>query len=181
MNSIASRRDFPLGPLAPWTWPALLGLWVVLLLIAFLGGTHVQSPANPVPWWVVVLFATALVPAGLLSMLAHRQISIEGDMLLVAGALLFARKVPIGDLALDKARILDLDEHTEYKPMLRLFGFSFPGLTVGTCILRNRSRAFCLLTAQSRVLLLPQRNGRLILVSPEKPQALLDALRDTVA
>ena len=177
MKSVASRRDFPLGPLAPWTWPALLGLWVVLLLVAFLGGTHVQSPTNPVPWWVVVLFATALLPAGLLSMLAHRQVSIEGDTLLVAGALLFARKVPIRELALDKARVLDLDEHTEYKPMLRLFGFSFPGLTVGTCILRNRSRAFCLLTAQPRAVLLPQRNGKLILVSPEKPQALLDALR----
>ena len=60
--------------------------------------------------------------------------------------------------------------------MLQLFGFSFPGLTVGTCILRNRSHAFCLLTAQPRVVLLPQRNGKLILVSPEKPQALLDAL-----
>ena len=66
MQSVASRRDFPLGPLAPWTWPALLGLWVVLLLVAFLGETHVQSPTNPVPWWIVVLFGTALLPAGLL-------------------------------------------------------------------------------------------------------------------
>ncbi|MCR6495794.1 PH domain-containing protein [Thermomonas sp. S9] len=177
MKQAASKQEFPLAPMAPWTWPALLGLWALLLLFAFLGGTHVQSPTNPVPWWVVVPFGTALVPAGLLSMLAHRQISIEDNRLLVAGALLFARKVAISDLALDKARILNLDEHTEYKPMLRLFGFNFPGLTVGTCLLRNRSRAFCLLTSQPQALLLPQRNGGLILVSPEKPQALLDALR----
>ena len=177
MTPRASQRDFPLAPLAPWTWPALLGLWIALLLFAFLGGSHVQSPANPVPWWIVVLFGTALVPAILLSMLAHRQIRIEGGVLLVAGGLLFARKVPIADLALDKARILNLDEHTEFKPMLRLFGFSFPGFTVGLCMLRNRSRAFCLLTARPQALLLPQRNGKLVLVSPDKPQALLDALR----
>ena len=136
MKSVASRRDFPLGPLAPWTWPALLGLWVVLLLVAFLGGTHVQSPTNPVPWWVVVLFATALLPAGLLSMLAHRQVSIEGDTLLVAGALLFARKVPIRELALDKARVLDLDEHTEFRPVLKTNGYSLPGFHAGNFRLR---------------------------------------------
>lgn len=177
MQPVATKRDFPLAPLAPWTWPVVLGLWIVLLLFAFLGGTHEQAPANPVPWWLVIVFGTALVPAMLLSMLAHRQVRIEGDALLVAGALLFARKVPISELALDKARVLNLEEHTEFRPMLRLFGFGFPGFTVGLCLLRNRRRAFCLLTARTQAVLLPQRDGKLILVSPEKPQALLDALR----
>lgn len=179
MKPVTAKRDFPLAPLAPWTWPIPLGLWIVLLLFAFLGGTHEQSSSNPVPWWIVVLFGTALVPAGLLSMLAHREIRIEGGTLVVAGGLLFARKVPIGELILDKARVMNLDEHTGFKPMLRLFGVSLPGFTAGLCMLRNRSRAFCLLTTRTRVLLLPQRNGKLVLISPENPQALLDALLES--
>lgn len=173
----AAPRNFLLAPLQPWTWALLAALWMVLLLVAFLSGPHQQSPDNPVPWWVVVVFGTALLPAGLLSALAHRDIRIEGDRLVVAAAIVFARKVPLGELALDKARVLDLDEHTEYKPMLQLGAFSFPGFNAGRYLLRNRSRAFCLLTRRQRVLVLPQRDGRLLLLSPEKPQGLLDALR----
>ena len=159
------------------TWPLLLGLWVVLLLAAFLTSPHQQPPHNPVPWWLPIVFGTALLPAGLLSMLVHRTISIKGDTLEVAGALIFSRKLPVAGLALDKARVLNLDEHTEFKPMLQLGGFALPGFNAGYYLLRNRSRAFCLLTAHRNVLLLPQRDGKFILLSPEKPQVLLEALR----
>lgn len=177
MKRTAPKRSFPLAPLHQGVWGLTLALWVALLLFAFFGGTHQQSPDNPVPWWVVVLFGTALVPAGLLSALAHREIQIEGDTLLVAAALIFARKVPISDLVLDKARVLNLDEHSEFKPMLQLGGFGLPGFRAGHYLLRNRRLAFCLLTTRRNVLLLPQRDGKLILVSPDKPQVLLDALR----
>lgn len=177
MKRVAPRRNFPLAPLQPWTWALLAALWIALLLVAFLGGPRQQSPANPVPWWVVVVFGTALLPAGLLSTLAHREIRIEGDRLVVAAALVFARKVPLGELALDRARVLDLDEHTGYRPMLQLGAFSFARFNAGRYLLRNRQRAFCLLTDRRRVLVLPQRDGRLLLLSPEQPQVLLDALR----
>jgi Bacterial PH domain len=172
-----SRQGFPLAPLPRMTWPLLLGLWVLLLLAGFLASAHQQSPHNPVPWWLVIIFGTALLPAVLASALAHRTITMEGHTLEIAGGLLFSRKLPVTDLALDKARVLSLDEHTEFKPMLQLGGFDLPGFKVGNYLLRNRKRAFCLLTARRNVLLLPQCDGKLILVSPEKPQALLDALR----
>ncbi|HEY5970824.1 MAG TPA: hypothetical protein VIT22_02440 [Pseudoxanthomonas sp.] len=178
MKHIVPQWNFPLAPLKRWTWALLAALWVVLLLVAFLGGSHQQSPDNPVPWWVVVLFGTALVPAGLLATLAHREIRIEGDKLVVEGALLFTRKLAVSELALDKARVLNLDEHIEYKPMLQFGGIGLPGFRAGHYLLRNRSRAFCLLTARDNVLLLPQRDGKFILISPEKPQVLLERLRE---
>lgn len=171
------RQAIPLVPLPAWVWALPAVLWVALVLLAFLSGPHAQSPANPVPWWVVLLFGTALFPAALLSTMAHRDISIKGDRLEVSGALLLARKVAVDDLALDRARILDLDEHIELKPMLPLGAFSLPGLKVGHYLLRNRTRAFCLLTSRQRVLVLPLRDGKPpFLLSPEHPQALLDAL-----
>lgn len=173
----APRQDFPLAPLHRGTWALLAALWVALLLVAFLGGPHQQPPANPVPWWVVVLFGTALLPAGLLATLVHREIHIQGDTLVVAAAIIFARKVPIRDLALDQARVLDLDEYTGFKPLLPLGGFTFPWFNAGHYLLRNRSRAFCLLTDRQRVLVLPRRDGRTMLLSPEHPQALIEAMR----
>ena len=177
MEHVVHKRNFPLAPLQPWTWALLAALWLALLLVAFLSASHQQSPDNPVPWWLVVVFGTALLPVGLLSTLAHRDIRLEGDKLVVAAAILFVRKVPVGELALDQARVLDLAEHTGYKPMLQLGGFSFPGFNAGRYLLRNRSRAFCLLTSRRKALLLPRRDGRLLLLSPEKPHDLLDALR----
>ncbi len=173
----ASERVFALAPLQRLTWSLPLGLWVVLLLAGFLTSSHQQPPHNPVPWWLMIVFGTALLPAGMLSMLAHRTISIQGDTLEVAGALIFSRTLPVAELVLDKVRVLNLDEHTEFKPMLQLGGFALPGFSAGHHLLRNRNRAFCLLTARRNVLLLPQRDGKFILVSPEKPQALLEALR----
>ena len=177
MKQAAQRRAFQLAPLQHSIWLLLVALWVSLMLVAYLGGPHQQSAANPVPWWLVVPFATALLPVGLGVTLTHRSIAIEGDRLLVAAALIFARKVPVGELDLDRARVLSLDERTELKPMLQLGGFTLPGFNAGHYLLRNRSRAYCLLTDRQRVLVLPRRDGRLLLLSPEQPQALLDALR----
>ncbi len=177
-----SQRKFPLAPLQPWVWAVPFALWAALLLLAFVTGSHEQSPHNPVPWWLVVVFGTALLPAGLVTGLAHREVGINGDALEASGGLFFARKVPASELALDQARILALDEHTELKPLLQLFGFSLPGFKVGHYLLRNRSRAFCLLTSRQRVLHLPLRNGKpALLLSPEHPQALLDALRSSAS
>lgn len=173
----APKQAFPLVPLQAMTWALPAILWVLLLLVAFGFGPHGQSPHNPVPWWLVVLFGTALLPAGLWSTLAHREIHLESDKLVVAAAILFARKVPVDELALDQARILGLDEHTGLKPLLQLGGFSFPGFNAGHYLLRNRSRAFCLLTSRERVLVLPLRDGKSqLLLSPAQPQALLNAL-----
>ena len=77
-----------------------------------------------------------------------------------------------------QARIVDLAEHTGYRPMLGLNRFGLPTYRAGHYLLRNRKRAFCLLTATDRVLVLPQRDGRVLLLSPERPRELLDRLRE---
>ena len=168
-------------PLHRGTWALLLALWLGLLLLALAGEPHVQSPANPVPWWLVTLFGTALLPAGFLAALLHRDIRLEGDTLVVSAALCFVRKVRVRDLALEQARVVNLGEHTGFKPLLALGGLTFPWFNAGHYLLRNRSRAFCLLTHRERVLVLPQRDGKTLLLSPRHPQALIEALRSLPA
>lgn len=175
------KQEFPLAPLHRSAWLVLVVLWVILMLVAYLVPDHQQSATNPVPWWLVIPFATALPVVGPWVMLLHRRVRIEDRRLVVEGALFFSRKVAVADLELEKARVLELDEHTEFKPMLQLGGFGFPHFRAGHYLLRNRSRAFCLLTNRDRVLVLPGHDGKFILLSPENPQALLSRLHEVAA
>ena len=172
------KQEFPLAPLRRSAWLPLVATWIVLMLLAYLVPDHQQPASNPVPWWLVIPFATALPVVGPWVMLLHRHVRIDGDKLEVETAIFFSRKLSVTELALDKARVLSLEEHTGFKPMLQLGGIGLPGFRAGHYLLRNRSRAFCLLTAWDKVLLLPQHDGKFILLSPDQPQALLARLRE---
>ena len=174
--SRTDTRDFAVIPPSPALYWAMLAIWLAVTALVLLRTDAGAWHADPVPWWLVPPFATALLVIGPLIWLSHRCIAIEGGQLLVSAGLC-SRKQAIAGLALDRARIVDLDEHVELKPMLQLFGFGLPGYKTGHYLLRNRARAFCLLTDRQRVLVLPLRDGKLILLSPAQPQALLDALR----
>lgn len=48
----------------------------------------------------------------------------------------------IAELQLDQARVIDLNERTEYKPRWKTNGYSVPGFHSGHYRLRNRDKAF---------------------------------------
>jgi hypothetical protein len=108
----------------------------------------------------------------------RRQIVLRDGVLDVTAAM-FRRKLPITAFDLDKALVVNLDERKEWRPFLKSGGFGIPGLSAGW--FRNRSfvKMFCLLTVRSHVLVLPELTGGATLLSAERPQQLLDALRET--
>lgn len=171
-------RDFPLAPLARRTTWFLPALWLLIVAVAYLTPPAQPAATEPVPAWLITPFACALLLIGPFILLQYRRIRVEDGALHVMAASVFTRTTAIQDLDLQQARIVNLDEHREYRPWLRLFGMSLPGFTAGHCLLRNRARAFCLLSDRERVLVLPQRDGRYLLLSPERPQALLSQLRE---
>lgn len=85
--------------------------------------------------------------------------------------------VAYADLQLDNARVVDLAERTEYKPMLKLNGTGLTRFKGGWYLLRDRSRAFVAITGGPRVLWIPTSKTYSLLLQPSQPQALLDALR----
>ncbi|MFT3762583.1 MAG: PH domain-containing protein [Pseudoxanthomonas sp.] len=172
-----TTQEFAVVPPSPALYWFFAALWLALTTLVLLRTDASGWHADPVPWWLVPPFACALLVVGPMIWVLHRRISIKDGSLVVAAGI-GSRKQAIAGLALDKARILDLDEHTGFKPMLRLFGAGLPGYRTGHYLLRNRARAFCLLTCNERVLVLPQLDGKLILLSPENPQALLEKLRE---
>ena len=175
MATSNTARDFPLAPLQSMVWPLAILLMLVLpvaIVIAATFGSGQPMPGSAVAALSVVL----LLMLAALALLKRRRITLEDGVLVVA-ATFYTRKTAVTALDLAQARIASLDEHTEFRPGMKTNGYALPGFQAGHFRLRNRAKAFCLLTTQQRVLILPQRDGAFLLLSPERPQALLDALR----
>ena len=168
-------RDFPVAAVNPWS---LLWIWIPLIVPIFIvihSRAQATVLANVAASGFLVLFLLAL-GAALTWLYGRRHIGLQGRELRIT-ATLYRKRVPVDVLDLANARIVDLAEHTDLRPLLKTNGFGMPGFAAGHFRLRDMRKAFCLLTDRSRVLVLPLRDGTLLLLSPEKPQDLLQQLR----
>lgn len=149
--------------------------WLLLgpILLAAAIGIVIAAREEPRTMFALPLL---LLPAMLLTAIFRRRRVMLRDGELVVHAGLNSCRVALDALDLEHARIVDLAEHTELRPLLKTFGTSLPGYHGGHFRLRDRGRAFVLLTGARRVLLVPERSGRRLLLGVEKPQVLLDAL-----
>ncbi|PZO05982.1 MAG: hypothetical protein DCF27_13270 [Lysobacteraceae bacterium] len=118
----------------------------------------------------------AVLTLGMVLPMWRREATFDGKHLRVK-ATFYTRQAPLSDFDLDQARVVDLREHTELKPLLKTNGVGMPGLLAGHFRLRDRRKAFCLVTDPSKVLALPHADGRIWLLGLEHPQAVLDILR----
>ena len=162
-------------PVYSWMLMVVLGGLLPLSIIGalWLSGRQAQM-SGVVPALVVV----PLVLAGLLLAMKRRAVELRDGMLDVRAAL-FRHRVAVAQLDLARARIVDLGERTELRPVIKTGGMSVIGFDAGRFRLRDHfGKAFCLLTDRRRVLWLPYRDGKdQLLLSLAQPQALLDALR----
>lgn len=141
-------------------------------------GIAMAAREQPAAWWMtLVLVACVALIAG---SLARRRVTLDGDRLIIAAGLNGTR-VAVADLDLAAARIVDLKAEPALRPGHKTFGTQMPGYHAGHFRLRNRGRGFVLVTDTRKVLVLPERGGRTLLLSLQRPQALLDALADVAS
>ena len=74
-------------------------------------------------------------------------------------------------IELERARIIDLEERIELLPGRMTLGASLPGYQTGWFRTRQWGKGFYLLTERRRVLWLPTRSGKSLLLSLERPDA----------
>lgn len=153
---------------------------ILLLPVGIVAAVTVSVARSELATVVWLLPLLALVAIIMWMSWSRRSVTIGDGMLRVrAGVHSFI--TPLAAVDADAARTVDLDEHTELRSLVMTFGTSPPGLQMGHFLLRDRGRAFLLLTARRKVLLLPTRDGRRLLLSLEHPQRLLEALSDAAA
>lgn len=162
----------PLRKQSVATLSVILALLPLGALYAFTSG-QIEPEALRIAqaFFFVLLPAAILIPA-----LRRRAVQFEGTTLTVKSAF-HTRRREVSELDLDAARVVDLNDETSFRPILRMFGFSLIGFHAGHYLLRNRKRAFALLTRLEHTLVLPEQDGKLILLSLERPQHLIDDLR----
>ena len=172
-----SYRNFAIGPFGKAAvWFAVGFGTLVPLAVAGIGIVAARkSGADPVG----LLAMQALVAVAILAVLLpmwRREVAFDGKHVRVK-ATYYSRLAALSDFDLGRARVVDTREHTEFKPALKTNGLALPGYWAGHFRLRDRRKAFCLVTDPSKVLALPHADGRVWLLSFEHPQAVLDILR----
>lgn len=182
-----SRLQLEPAPGSARIW--LFGLYVVLpLVITSFALAFAMAPdslqrlgaGNPAATWFAVLGGLAMLTLGLwaiLDRLLRRHHMVLGAKALEVKTGFNRCQVAYVELKLDEARVLDLGERTEFKPMLKLNGTGLPGFRSGWYLLRDRSRAFVAITGGPRVLWIPTRKSHALLLQPQQPQVLLETLR----
>lgn len=107
---------------------------------------------------------------------SRHRLTLADDALEIATTF-YRRRLPMSELRLDEARVVDLDERTELRPMLKTNGAGLPGFKSGWFRLRNRNKALVAMAGGKRVAWIPTRAGYDLLLQTHSPQALLDELR----
>jgi len=173
-------------------------LWIVLpLLAAFVACLYAQlykAPAGA-PWIEVTLsppwfrmggsaawslIVIAVLAVGLGAAFFRRRVELAGNVLDVRSTM-YRRRVPVAQLRLDQAEVVDLQRDRRYGIRVKTNGYSMPGFYSGHFRLQGGGKGFALVTDRARVLALPVSDGSTLLLSVDRPQALLDALRKVAA
>lgn len=162
---------------APAPARRLLWLWIPLLLVAGLMiGTALDAPERSHTELVITLPFLGLLATVLTWAYTRRRITLHEGTLEVLSTF-YRKRVPVSAMRLDEARIIDFAEHGRFKPARKTNGYGMPGFQSGHYRMADRSKAFCLITDSSRVLHLPLRDGSALVISPDRPRALVDALQ----
>lgn len=169
-------------------------LWIVLpLLAAFVACLYAQLYKTPAsaPWIEVTLsppwfrmggsaawslLVIAVLGIGLGAAFFRRRVELADNVLDVRSTM-YRRRVPVAQLRLDQAEVVDLQRDPRYGIRFKTNGYAMPGFYSGHFRLHGGAKGFALVTNRARVLALPVRDGSTLLLSLDRPQALLEALR----
>ena len=138
-------------------------------------------PASLKPIWFLGAICVLLTLVGVaLGYTAYsaRNSRIEvgaGELKLVGD--FWARSIPIESIRLEGAAVLDLKKSPDYAPRIRTFGTAVPGYASGWYRLRNGEKALAYLTQRDSVVYIPTSLGYSLLLSADRPEELLAALR----
>jgi len=173
-------------------------LWVLLPLLAVLGigiWSQLHDSRTDAPWMEVTLSppfflmggsaawslaVIVLMGVGLSWAFFRHRVELAGNVLDVRSTL-YRRRTPVADLLLDQAEVVDLGRDRRYGIRFKTNGYSMPGFYSGHFRLQGGGKGFALVTDRARTLVIPVRGGSTLLLSLERPQALLEALRKVAA
>ena len=159
-------------------WLAALTIVLPMLLVG--SAIAFGARSSPAPTLGFVAMFVVLLFVVIDRALRRHRLTVDAAGLHLATTF-YRQSLSLAELRIDQARVVDLAERTEFKPLLKTNGVSLPGFHSGWFRLRNRSKAFVALAGGPRVLWLPTTRGFDLLLQPRNAQALLQRLRELAA
>ncbi|MAW28747.1 MAG: hypothetical protein CMP98_08105 [Gammaproteobacteria bacterium] len=140
---------------------------------------EIAEPSNMAAWVMATIAALLLILGLFLGWLAfsfgHPSVVLTDEDLRL-NVPLYGRTIPNAEIAVNQARIVDLNNEPPLNPRFRTNGIGLPGYRVGWFRLRNGDRALVAITRPKQVLYVPTRDYSLLL-SVAEPEELLQALQ----
>jgi hypothetical protein len=142
-------------------------------------------PAGPRPLYfmvpALVLLVVVFIVLGITTLGSQRATFRVAETALVLRGDLYGRALPLDQLRLDSARVVDLRMEPSLRPRRRTAGTGLPGYQAGWFRLQNGEKALLYLTRRERALYIPTQAGYALLLSPDRPDEMLGALRSRIA
>lgn len=129
---------------------------------------------------LVVAASIAVAAAARAASLFGTQLEVSASGLVFRGDLL-RKVIPIAELRLDRARVVDLDREPGLRPTFKLHGVGLPRYRSGWYLLKDGEKALLALIPTRPAVYIPTTRGHAILVSPDRPAEFLEALRAPTA
>lgn len=169
----------PPGKFAALVFPVLIGVLLPAVLVTALVLADRHSGQQGDDWQkAAALVLTLPFIGGAFAWSVRRR-----EVVLMEDGRLQVRRWPVprralpGEFDLAQARIVDLAREPGLQPGMKIAGSRMPGFTSGRFWLKDKRRAYVLMTERRRVLVLPRHDGQVWLLGVERADALLAALR----
>lgn len=124
----------------------------------------------------LLLAITLSVYVGIVLLMRRHRLRMDATGLEVATTF-YTRRLHWEQLRLDAARVVDIDERTELKPMLKSNGVAMPGFRSGWFRSRGFSRMLVATAGARRLLWVPTQEGYDLLLQPRKPAVALERMK----
>ena len=139
------------------------------------------SPASSKPIWFLGIICLLL--AVIFTVLAftadaarNSSVHIEANGIRLVGDF-WGRRIPLDQLDIDRAQVLDLGQRPEFSPKRRTLGTGLPGYASGWFRLGNGEKALVYLTQRQSVVHLPTLDGYALLLSVDRPDQFIASLK----
>jgi len=105
---------------------------------------------------VLIIALMLFLTFGLASSIKNSSLTVTDKELIIKSAL-YGKKIPLENVMLNEAMVLDLNENREYAVSHRTSGMHLPGIMLGWMRLKNKEKALAFVTDNSRVVLIPTK------------------------
>jgi len=145
------------------------------------------APSAAKTWWVYLLMGGTVALTIAAFFFVHYMVksSLESTFEVAGGGLVihggfYGRTVPIHEMRLGEARRLALGKSAGVSVGFKRNGTNMPGLKSGWFTLKTpqgKEKALLFLTDESKAVYIPTRQGYSMVLSPDDPEAFLEALK----